>query len=143
MKNLHLPDVVGQRVQSYWNLHRKCWSVRDPKTRRVIGHTRILRLVDCRFVVNEAGRQRVLRERKKNVHAWVEGTVAPTLDDWWDIDISDLTRREKEVSYNPYHGPDFVTGDRAEVVREATEAGLTVGGHQAAFAWKTYPLVYI
>jgi hypothetical protein len=132
-------DLTGQRVQCYWNTRSKCWSVRDPKTRLVIGHTKILRLVDCRFVVNE----RVLRERKKNVHAWVEGTVAPPHDEWWDVDLSDLMRREKEVTYNPYHGPNFVTGDRAEVVREAKKVGLSVGGYQAAFAWKTYPLVYI
>jgi hypothetical protein len=139
-------DLTGQRVQCYWNIRSKCWSVRDPKTRLVIGHTKILRLVDCRFIVNEAGRRRVLRERKKNVHAWVEGTVAAPHDDWWDIDLSDIMERDRRVSYNPYHGPNFITNFRAEVVREAKEVGLSIEHHYVGLStktMKTFPIVYI
>jgi hypothetical protein len=35
----------------------------------VVGHALSLRLNNVLFQVNEAGRQRVIKEKKKNVHA--------------------------------------------------------------------------
>lgn len=64
-------------IQAYWNLHRKMWSIRDPKTRRVTGHANELYLVDCTFHVSEAGRRRVLATGRKNVHAYVQGRSCP------------------------------------------------------------------
>lgn len=58
-------DHLGELVDAYWNLHRKCYSVRSPKTRRVLGHSHRLVLGDVTFRVSEAGRQRVLRERPR------------------------------------------------------------------------------
>lgn len=42
----------------------------------VVAHTNQILLQNCRFVVHETGRQRVLQERRKNVHAFIRGFVA-------------------------------------------------------------------
>ena len=45
----------------YWNLNRRCWSVKDPATGKVVAHADRVVLSDAVFKVSEAGRQRVLR----------------------------------------------------------------------------------
>ena len=61
------------RVQVYYNLHKKCLSIRYKG--KVIEHAREVTLTDARFHVQPAGRARVLREKKKNVHAYVSGKL--------------------------------------------------------------------
>ena len=85
-------------VKCYWNLHRKCWSVADVKTRKVIKHLQELSLFDCTFKVSEAGRQRVLRERRKNVHAFVIGRLSEGRNQ----------PGGRLVRYNPYETKTFM-----------------------------------
>ena len=87
-------------VQVYFNLHKKCWSVRDKKTRRVILHCDRIHLHDIRFKVSQKGRERVLREKRKNVHAFIEGYVGASMLD---------PERTTQVVYNPYKYDSFVT----------------------------------
>jgi hypothetical protein len=61
------------RVEVYWNLHKKCFSYRLSGGK--VTHARSLLLKDVKFAVQPAGRERVLREKKKNVHAFVRGTL--------------------------------------------------------------------
>jgi hypothetical protein len=63
------------KVFVYRNLRRGCLSVRDTKTRRVIAHVDEIFLRDVKFKVSKAGRERVLKEKQKNVHAGVEGNI--------------------------------------------------------------------
>jgi hypothetical protein len=91
-----------QHVHVYFNLRTGLWSVRDPKTRKVIDHRHSLTLRGVRFVVSEASRQRVLRERRRAVHAWAVGT------------ISEGTGTVR-VTYNPYRCGTFTTLDGAPV----------------------------
>lgn len=86
-------------VQVYFNLHKKCWSLRDKKTRRVIDHKQELVLTHCKFHVSEAGRQRVIREKRKNVHAWCEGWLQPDVVPRADFGLP--------VRYNPYEMMEF------------------------------------
>src|SRR4029077_1803055 len=98
MERNHMDQKI---VQVYRNIHRSrqagepVYSIRDKKTRRVVGHASSIFITDAKFHVNENGRQRVLTEKRKNVHAWVEGRLANTVD---------LTGAVA-VSYNPYKGP--------------------------------------
>jgi len=62
----------------------------------VVDHTSLISLKNCAFKVSEKGRQRVLRQRRKNVHAFVVGTVA-------NIGKGCL----EAISYNPYRGSHF------------------------------------
>ncbi len=61
-------------VSVYRNLIKGCWSVRD-KSRKVIGHLDVVHIKNATFSVSEKGRQRVLRVRQKNVHAFVKGEL--------------------------------------------------------------------
>ena len=90
----------GAKVQVYFNLHKKCLSVRGLPSRLVVAHTNRIALKDVTFKVSEAGRQRVVREQRKNVHAFAEGTLFARQC----LDLSDGGR----VTYNPYRFSSFV-----------------------------------
>ena len=108
-------EVVGRfkpvpginRVRVYRNLHKDCWSVKDfdsssPTYNRVIAHAKEVCIEDASFIVSEAGRQKVRRELKKAVHAYVQGV--PCLG---RSEISDFAE-VSEVTYNPYRDEGFV-----------------------------------
>ena len=63
------------KVKVYKNLTKDTWSIQDYKTRKVIGYSDNIRLENAKFVVSKSGRQRVLREGKKYVHAFVVGEL--------------------------------------------------------------------
>jgi hypothetical protein len=108
------------RVFVYWNLHRKCFSVKaleGANKGRVVAHVNELLLRNATFKVSEAGRQRVLREKRKNVHAGVAGEW---LDGW------DLVGCGSRVRYNPYQGPHFTTAVMGTPVHEAVFVELSV-----------------
>ena len=89
--------LINKKVRVYFNLHRKKLSVQEKTAKgwRVWLHTNKITLENVTFKVSEAGRQRVLREIKKNVHAFVEGGLV-LLDETAKIQPRML------VSYNPY-----------------------------------------
>lgn len=96
------------RVKVYFNLHKKVFSVMDKKTRKVIAHTDTIILKNAKFTVSKSGRERVLREKKKNVHAFVEGD--------WKKD-QELFLKRNTVRYNPYEADYFInvlTGKKIE-----------------------------
>lgn len=88
----------------YWNIHKAKWSVAEYKSPRVYG--RILRYEDtilmneCRAVVREGGRQRVIREKRKNVHAWVTGEL-------FCVGLGRPPNWTSIVTYNPYRAGHF------------------------------------
>ena len=87
---------TNKKVRVYFNLHRKQLSVQEktPKGWRVWLHASKVTLKNVTFKVSEAGRQRVLRERKKNVHAFVEGDLV--------LLTGSKIQPRVWVSYNPY-----------------------------------------
>ncbi len=93
------------KVFVYFNLHKKLFSVRALEGRskgRVIAHMQSLYL-DCpSFKVSKAGRQRVLQEKKKNVHAGVVGYFALEQN----LYLAGLSWLK--VRYNPYLFDSFV-----------------------------------
>ena len=97
-------DIVdlleGQKVEVNRNLHKKCYSIRQKgKVVAYLGDTNELTLKDVKFAVQPAGRDRVRRENKKNVHAFVRGTVIRT----GGLMRKTLLRRcWRSVKYNPY-----------------------------------------
>ena len=109
--------VNGERVEVYRNLKfkdRVVYSIRDVKSGLVLGHASTLLLSRCKFVVNQKGRERVLRERKKNVHAWIEGSfgIVHAGDDR-------IFSKGTEVQYNPYLNSHFEMSECGEPVVEA------------------------
>jgi hypothetical protein len=103
MKNKRDGKPTGQRVYVYFNLHRKLWSIRaldGPHKGRVIAHKRGVVLHDVSPKVSQAGRERVLRERKKNVHAGLVG--------YWVPFNTPLVEPMRAITYNPYKYESFV-----------------------------------
>ncbi len=106
------------RVEVYFNLHKKTFSVRSARSGRVIRHTDNVHIANPEFVVRQSGRNRVLSEGRKNVHAFVRGDVTffllmyrPMLD---------------TLTYNPYKYASFVDKQTEEPVYKASRAWLTV-----------------
>ena len=61
------------RVRVYYNIREKCFSVQDYKTGLVVEHTDSLFFTNAMFVVRKSGNEKVKREGRKNVHAFVNG----------------------------------------------------------------------
>lgn len=89
----------GSKWYSVTQHHKDVWLV--------VAHVKELMLVNARFYVSQKGRERVLREKKKNIHAYVIGTIS----------LSGAMGRGPEdglhikAEYNPYKSPYFTTKD--------------------------------
>ena len=97
----------SQEVAVYRNLNRKCFSIKDKKTGLVVAHADKFRIENVRCKVSEAGRQRVLREKQKNVHALLLGIYIGNCE----MDTSQMD----EVYYDPYTLDSFInkrTGEK-------------------------------
>lgn len=108
----------GDWCEVYWNLHEHVFSVRR-------GGLVVARLTDLAlgggvlFVSQDAGRARVRRQGRKNVHAFIRGYFAPT---------GVVQPGTKHVSYDPYVDDSFVrvldNGGRVPIF-DASNALLT------------------
>jgi len=113
----------NRKIEAYKNLHKDCWSVRQDGLVKFHCHT--ISMKNCLFVVRPAGRAKVLREKKKNVHAFVRGYLV----------TSNTVRPEDEaetciwdnVSYNPYKSANFVD-DEGKPVEVAPFVDLMKAG---------------
>jgi len=63
---------IGDRVMVYYNLHKHTFSV--SRNGRVITHADYVKLNDVEFRVRQGGREKVLKDKRKNVHSFVIGT---------------------------------------------------------------------
>lgn len=142
----------GLQCFVYFNLHRKVWSIKaleGPNKGRVIAHSSVVEMSDCTFKVSEAGRQRVLRDKRKNVHAGIVGVVR-TIGENVEPLTRTAMRREanwvrhgghpayEPVTYNPYKFSTFVRRSTETPVTSARWALLdaetrTVGAAVGAF----------
>ncbi len=115
------------RVQVYWNIAKRIWSVRDKTTGRVVLHLPALVLDDCKLKVQQGGRARVLREKQKNIHAFVEGDLVAegtTPDAILGI-FGTLPAQSESVTYNPYKHESFVVRATGAPIFTAPRAILT------------------
>jgi hypothetical protein len=114
------------KVEVYRNLKhgkhaRPLYSIRY--NGKVIARRHRVLLANATFHVSEAGRQRVLREKRKHVHAWVRGWLVGAKG-CFGIDANDLNGLPMRVTYDPYKGPHFtaeghhVIGARAVLLNE-------------------------
>ena len=119
-----------KKVDIYYNVRKKCLSVRDATTGLVVKHTHAIKLVagtqgyerDIQFKVSEKGRQRVLKEKRKNVHAYVSGRVTD-LGKLRSLEESKARKPKtlRQVTYNPYKHETFVDVKTGEAVHWAKE----------------------
>jgi hypothetical protein len=103
----------------YRNLNQNCWSVKIDGLVAIHAETLVIR--NPYFFVSQKGRARVLRQRRKNVHAYVRGKLhwAVTKDIRYPVmginthpypgPMSNAELLDGiEVTYNPYHSGRFV-----------------------------------
>jgi len=87
-------------IRVYWNLHKKCYSLsvyRKGKGWSKVEHKDHVQLKNAFPLVRVRGRERVRKEKRKNVHAFLIGYPADNLK----IGLSKIT-------YNPYENETFV-----------------------------------
>ena len=100
---------------------------------KVVRRVHRILLADVRFVVREAGRQKVLQEGRKNVHAFVVGKIVGSA---MGIDRNDKGFPVR-VLYNPYNDANFValntTGQLAFPVHTARVVLINEQGISAAY----------
>ena len=94
------------KVYVYYNLHKHKWSIKALEGKQkglVIAHQDVVWLENAKPKVSEAGRQRVLREQRKNVHAGIVGDMVE-----FKYYKHGGRNKWRDVTYNPYKYKTFV-----------------------------------
>lgn len=96
-------------VRIHYNRTKGMLSINElsPRGWKLARHTSRVVLRDVRFVVSECGRQWVLKNKKRHVHAWVFGTL---ITEDTKPDLTDLGGLSV-VRYNPYRAGYFHNQD--------------------------------
>ena len=117
---------TGQKVRVYRNVNRKVPTL-SVQTHipgvgwRVTAHMDRVALRDVTFDVSHAGWKRVMATKRKNVHAFVVGTL---------IDMPTDPMPASKVGYNPYRASFFTNEDGSP----ATKAHFAVVYPHGVFA---------
>lgn len=114
--NMSLKKAQNNRVKVYRNLTKDCYSVVNCKTGLVVNHVKSICLADCVLRVRPAGRERVIKEQCKNVHAYVSGFITdpPQKDKHWI-----------KITYDPYKYYTFVNFKTKDPIYKAEYVHLT------------------
>ena len=83
---------TSKEVKVYKNLHNGMLSVKQDGL--VVAHVDSITLKNPSFKVSQSGRNRVILEKKKNVHAFICGFVE-------SVNVESKTKKQA-ISYNPY-----------------------------------------
>ena len=83
----------NKQVMIYKNLHNGLFSVKQGGL--VVAHIDSVFLASVSFKVNESGRIRVIREQKKNVHAFIVGYIV-------SVNHTPMSLLKRAITYNPY-----------------------------------------
>jgi len=110
-------SIAPDRVKVYRNLTYKCWTICDAKDGKLYCHADSVDLRCCKFRVQPAGRARVLKERQKNVHAYVVGT-------FYDVNFDEPRYfphgyKFSQAFYNPYKVETFVDYHKGTPLHES------------------------
>ena len=106
----------NKKIEIYFNLHKKTWSVRQGG--KVVQHTNFICVRDPQYVVRKTGKEKVRREKRKNVHAFVRGYVENRLPTF--------PKKNMFVTYNPYKNDSFVERNTNDSICSSPFAALEV-----------------
>lgn len=98
----------SKKVEVYRNLHNNCFSIRQDGL--VVAHANNFVIENTISKVSERGRQRVLKEKRKNVHAYLIGVNPTGVLLELEYDVNDLV----EIYYNPYKYSYFINNKTKE-----------------------------
>jgi len=99
----------------YYNLNRHVYSIRAKKC--PVTYAKNVMVTNPKFVVRPAGRAAVLRDRQKNVHAFIKGEL-------WEIETRPMIDGLKRVRYDPYYAGHFYDVLTDEPIHQAETAIL-------------------
>jgi hypothetical protein len=110
-------SLIGERVMVYYNLHKHTFSVQ--KNGIVVFHADYLKLKDVEFRVRVGGKEKVRKEKSKNVHAFVIGI----LEDFCEYPCEEMPEEPvgEIITYNPYLYDSFVYKKTKEPLYNANE----------------------
>jgi hypothetical protein len=111
---------IGDKVMVYYNLHKHTFSI--SRNGRVIAHADFVKLTDVEFRVRQGGREKVLKDKRKNVHSFVIGTLM----DYCKFPCDNLPSEPNSniVTYNPYKYNSYVVKDTEEPIYRAGEVEM-------------------
>ena len=103
------------KVAVYRNLQKNCLSIQSRERENyglIMGYCKSIFIRRPKFIVREKGRLKVLKEGRKNVHAFIVGEC-PSLKQWsWqDRYVTMGGNPTTKVFYNPYKYSTFVDKD--------------------------------
>lgn len=119
-KRTILDSLVGEKVMVYYNLNKQTFSVLRHGT--LVFHADYVKLSDVEFRVRQGGKERVRKEKTKNVHAFVIGTLKDFCK--YPCDEALVEPDSPIVTYNPYKYDSFVYKETGEPVHKAEEVQL-------------------
>ena len=111
---------IGETVMVYYNLHKKTFSVQHQG--KVVLYADYVKLADVEFRVREGGKEKVRKEMRKNVHAFVIGKLM----DYCVYPCENMPSETNDnvITYNPYKYDSFVKKDSEEPIYNANEIDM-------------------
>jgi len=108
-------DLEGQVGKVYRNLKNGLWSIlfKMGDKEWVVAHVATVNLVNVTFQVREAGWLRVVHERRKNIHAFAQGTY-----------MAANSAPATAISYNPYQAGHFYCEANRQPIYSASHVRL-------------------
>ena len=119
------------KVEVYWNLRKKCYSVRSKG--KVIAHVPFITLKDVEWVVQPGGRRRVRRQKRKNVHAFARGTWLYGDDELQLVNDELRLCNRMPITYNPYTNHKFVLRNCPDVQIEWSDYAKLCSVYRVTF----------
>lgn len=113
-------DFIGKRVMVYYNLHKHTFSISYKS--KVILHADYVKLSDVEFRIRQGGKEKVRKEKNKNVHAFVIGDLI----EYCQYPCKNIPEEPTDniVTYDPYKYDSFVYKNTEEPVYKAKEVDL-------------------
>lgn len=102
-------------IRVYRNLHKNCYSIQEKfnNTWKVIEYSHEIYLENCSFKIYENGRQKVIKEKRKNVHAFICGERL-------NLNLKQINKNNLvHISYNPYYSDSFFIKKTKEKIKSA------------------------
>ena len=113
-------NLIGEKVMVYYNLHKHTFSIQ--KNGIVVLHVDYVKLKNVEFRVRVGGKEKVRKEKSKNVHAFVIGKLLDYCE--YPCDEIPTPSSDKVVTYNPYKYDTFVFKNTEEPVYHAQEVDM-------------------
>jgi hypothetical protein len=103
---------INKKVMVYYNLNKHTFSITYKN--KLISHADHVKLNDVEFRVRPGGRTRVLKDKRKNVHAFVIGTLLEYCKYPCESLPNDIN--DNIVTYDPYKYSSYVIKDTKEPI---------------------------